>query len=198
MLRRSDRGLCVLLLFVVAGQSTAETEKKATKRTEFGTGVQAGFSLAKYHDTCIMYRIFFISGEFFAGLHKVKTQSGSESKKQEETRQSFPERLTIDVEATAYPCSTTIGHPSPPDFGSGLLSSLSFELGWKPRPERQPIKVISTQVRHPNHGVRWDYFLEISAKDVSLTQELVVDVSMRNSNNHVSLSAQLDQSSPTK
>lgn len=159
-----------------------------TKRTEFGTGVEAGFSLAQYHDTCIMFRVFFLSGEFFAGLHRNKPPDESTFKKGSQIFRTFPDRLFVNVEATAYSCS---GQPLPMGIGGGLLSDPVFETAWKTGDELGSAKVVPDQVRHKNYSLRWDYFLEIPAKDVPLTEELVVDVIMREGTSRCRISARL-------
>jgi hypothetical protein len=80
----------------------------------------------------------------------------------------------------------------PLDFASGLLGALSFQLSWRVGQEKRSVNILSTQIRHPNRGVRWDYFLEIPTdNNTCLTTELLLDVEMRERSNHVQLSAQL-------
>jgi hypothetical protein len=175
------------VLVLLFGQAIA-LDSRETKRTEFGTGVEAGFSLAQYHDTCVMFRVFFLSGEFFAGLHRNKPPDESTFKKGSQIFRTFPDRLFVNVEATAYSCS---GQPLPMDIGRGLLSDPVFETAWKTGDELRPAKVVPDQIRHKNHSLRWDYFLQIPAKDVPLTEELIVDVLMREHTSRCRISARL-------
>lgn len=182
---------CVLcILFVLLGQASAQTARKTEKRTEFGTGVETGFGMAQYHDTCVIFRVFFIAGKFFVGLHQVGARSGSEFEKDRVKYRVFPNPFIVDVEATAFPCSPST-KPVPPDFASGLVGELSFQPHWRKGQLERSVNVVSTRVRHPNMGIRWDYFLEISDDHTCLSQELLLDVEMREASNHVRLSAQL-------
>jgi hypothetical protein len=166
------------------GALPSSSKDSVEKRTEFGTGVETGFSLAQYHDTCIDFRVFFVSAEFFTGLHKVETSGGPEFRKGTKTYRIFPDRLTVDLQATAYKCAGILECPPSPDLASGLLNELSFDVNWKKGSEIRPVTIASTQRRHRPLAVRWDYFLEISAKDIPLTEQLVIDVTARD---HVSL-----------
>jgi hypothetical protein len=156
--------------------SASATQKKAKKRTEFGTGVETGFGLARYHDTCIMFRVFFISDEFFVDLRQIGTQ---QFRKGSQTYSNFPNELTVNVEATAYRCSGISDGPLPPDFGSGILSTLTFKPKWKRDAEIRPAEASSVKLQHTGLGLRWDYFLAIRADDVPLTDEIIIDVSSR-------------------
>jgi hypothetical protein len=91
------------ILFLLLGQASAKAARKTEKRTEFGTGVQMGFGMAQYHDTCVMFRVFFIAGEFFVELHQVGTRSGSDFEKHGVKYRVFPNRLIVDVEARPSP-----------------------------------------------------------------------------------------------
>src|SRR5258707_10761083 len=48
------------------------------KKTPFGTGAEVGFGLVKYHNTCVWFRVLFISGDFFKELQQHKTPNGME------------------------------------------------------------------------------------------------------------------------
>ena len=182
----------ITILTLLLGYLPALNGRQGTeKRTEFGTGIEVGFALAEYHDTCIMFRAFFVSGEFFGGLHRNKPPNDSTFKKAARAFRTFPERLLVDVEATAYSCSGSSGRPLPPDFGEGLLSDPTFEIAWKVGGRARPTTVLPNQIRHKDHSLRWDYFLEIPARDIPLTEELIVDVSMRGGVNRCQISARL-------
>jgi hypothetical protein len=173
------RAIYSCLLFILVWVLPIETAKNTEKRTEFGVGVQTGFSLAEYHDTCIVFQVFFISGQFFSGLRRFETSSGLVFKKGPETYRTFPDRLIVDVQATAYRCSGVRGRIPPPDLGGGLLGALSFQLKWRAGSEMQIASLVSTQTRHRPPGIRWDYFLELSAKDIPLSDSLLIDVVAR-------------------
>jgi hypothetical protein len=173
----------ITILALLLGYLPALNAREGTeKRTEFGTGLEVGFALAEYHDTCIMFRVFFVSGEFFGGLHRNKPPDESTFKKGARTFRTFPDQLLVNVEATAYSCSGARGRPLPLGFGEGLLSDPAFEIAWKAGGEVRPTAVLPKQIRHKDYSLRWDYFLEIPARDIPLTEEFIVDVSMRGGN----------------
>jgi hypothetical protein len=172
---------CLIPIMVgLLGTPAAGDRKHKTKRTDFGTGVETGFKLVQYHDTCVLFRSFFISDDFFVGLNHHNTPAGPEYRRGNAVFRTFPDRIIVDVEADAVRCSGLPNIPLPPDFGSGLLSALSFQLSWKKdNSQSQPIVVVSTKMDHPNHGIRWDYFLDIPAKDIPLTTVLEIRLSAR-------------------
>ena len=167
------RGYLSCLLCAAITLTPPATEKKKEKRTEFGTGIESGFAIAEYHDTCVGLTVFFISGEFFTSLRHVDTPSGREFRNKDTAYVSFPNKLIVDVEATAWRCSAP---STTPNVGSGLKNALTFDVYWKIGSKSQPAKIVSTQVRPHSPGIRTDYFLEISSKDVPLTAGLAIDV----------------------
>ena len=168
----------ILPAFVLA--FAAEAGKKTEKRTIFGTGVETGFNLVRYHDTCILLGVFFISGDFFLGLNQIDPPTGKQFKKKKQIYQTFPDSIIVDVEASAVPCDISSQHLPPPDIAVGLLGTLSFGAKWKVNStDLMSSAVVPTKVEHLNHGIRWNYFLEIPAKDIPLTTELVISVTAR-------------------
>jgi len=185
---------CLMSILVgLLGTLAAGDRKHKTKRTRFGTGVETGAKLVQYHDTCVLFRSFFISDDFFVGLNHRNTRAGPEFKRGNAVFRTFPDRIIVDVEADALRCSGMPNIPLPPDFGSGLLSALSFQLSWKKdNSQLAPIVVVSTRIEHPSHGIRWDYFLDIPAKDIPLTTELEISLSARDRINLGAFSAHLE------
>lgn len=177
-------------LLLLGHARALDGRKQTEKHTEFGTGLEVGFALAEYHSTCIMFRTFFVSDEFFSGLHRGKPDE-STFKKGARMFHTFPDQLFVNVEATAFSCSGSRGTPLPLDLGEGLLSDPAFQLAWKVGDEVLPSKILSNQVRHKNHGLRWDFFLEIPAKDIPLSAELIVNVLMREGVSRCQISARL-------
>jgi hypothetical protein len=147
---------------------------------DLGIGVEMAYGLAHYHETCIEFRVFFVSGEFFSGLHKVNTPGAVEFRKGVETYRTFPDHFVVDLQATPFKCSGAFQTLPPPDFASGLLKDLSFDVNWKTGSDTRPAAALPTQIHHQVATVRWDYLIEIPAKDVPLTDQLVIDVSARN------------------
>ena len=179
------------LLFVISQQGTSwATDARQQQKMDFGTGVEVGVGLVKYHHTCIWFRIFFISHDFFAGLKEIKTPAGPTFEKQGIRYDKFPEHLIVDVQATVHACPS--GYGTPPDYGSSLIEGASFEANWQGIGDTQmrPTSLISAKMLH-RLGVKWDYFLEIEAKDVPLTDTLDVDVSLRQGISQAHLQATL-------
>lgn len=184
---------CLLVIAIGAGVPQTRAQKPPEKQTEFGTGVQVGFGITRYHDTCIMFRVFFISGEFFSKLRRIETRDGPKFAKGSEMYRNFPDELVVDVQSDAYPCGGARPLPPALDLGAGLLSSPTFELNWSAGSETQPVKVLSEQVQHHTPRARWNYFLKFETKDIPLTEELLIDVSMRNLQSKIRLSSKLKQ-----
>jgi hypothetical protein len=179
---------------MVGGASTAlavafasEAGKKTEKRTTYGTGVETGFQFVRYHDTCILFQAFFVSGDFFSGLRQVDTPAGRQFEKNKQVYRTFPDSIIVDVQAVDLPCDISAEHLPAPDMAVGLLGTLSFGTNWKANTRDLQLRaVVPTKVEHPNHGIRWNYFLEIPAKDIPLTTELAIGVTARD---HIQLAA---------
>ena len=185
---------CTVLVLISGGILTAfdvasasEARKKKEKRTTYGTGVETGFQFVRYHDTCILFRAFFISGDFFSGLSQVDTPAGRQFEKKKQIYRSFPDSIIVDVQADAVPCDISPEHLPPADVAVGLLGTLSFGANWKVNNAGLQLSaIVPTKVEHLNHGIQWNYFLEISAKDIPLTAELAIGVTARE---HIQLAA---------
>jgi hypothetical protein len=59
--------------------------------------------------------------------------------------------------------------------------------------KKQTATLLVAQQRHPTLGIRWDYFLTVSAKDIPLTNRLLIDISLRRGTTHYELDAGLVQ-----
>jgi hypothetical protein len=170
--------LCGVL--VLCGNPAAPAKvRHGEKQTEFGTGVKAGFGLIQYHQTCVHFQVFFISGDFFSGLQVDQKSEGVEFRKRNVTYRNFPDELVVDVEGFAWKCGGRADQITPPDYAAGLMEGASFELSWKRGDETRPATLLSTQERHPDSRLRWNYFLTVPSKDIPLTDDLVIDVSLR-------------------
>jgi hypothetical protein len=156
------------------------TKKKTERRTPYGTGVQTGSQMATYHDNCIFFWVFFVSDDFFAGLKQADTPAGKQFTKRKQIYRAFPDTVIVDVEAAALPCDASAQRLPSPDMASGLLGTLSIGASWRTDiPNPQPSALVPLKVERLNHGIRWDYFLEIPAKDIPLTTEMVIHVTAR-------------------
>lgn len=160
--------------------AASRNKTKTEKRTTYGTGVETGFKFVRYHDNCLLLRAFFVSGDFFLGLKQVDTPTGKQFARGKQIYHNFPDSIVVDVQADAIPCDISTQRLPPPDIAAGLLSMLSFTVGWRTNnADSQSSVVVPTRIEHLNHGIRWNYFLEIPAKDIPLTTELVIRLTAR-------------------
>jgi hypothetical protein len=117
----------------------------------------------------------------------VDTPAGKQFEKKKQIYRTFPESIIVDVEAIAFPCDISPQHLPTADIAVGLLGTLSFGADWKTNnPDAQLSAVVPIKVEHLNRGIRWNYFLEIPAKDIPLTDELAISVTARD---HIQLAA---------
>jgi len=88
------------LIGAVCLLSTAATAgEPQIKKTPFGIGAEVGSGLIKYHKTCVLFRMLFISGDFFKDLQEHKTPNGIEFRKRKTAYASFPDPLIVNLEA---------------------------------------------------------------------------------------------------
>jgi hypothetical protein len=180
------------ILAVFVSISASGAHKKKEKRTSYGTGVETGFYPVKYHDTCLIFRPFFVSGDFFSGLNQIDTPAGKQFEKKKQTYRTFPDSIIVDVEVDAIPCDISDPRPPSTDIEIGIVGTLSFGTNWKIGGPQPPLRaVVPIKVEHPYHGPIWDYFLEIPAKDIPLATELSSEVTARNRINIGAFSAHL-------
>src|SRR5258708_29129117 len=121
------------------------------KKTPFGTGAEVGFGLVKYHNTCVWFRVLFISGDFFKELQQHKTPKGTEFRKKKEKTifVNFPDQLLVDLEAFPHKCTAEM---TPPDYAAGLMAGPSFELSLKRGDEKHPVAFLSNHEKHHPPG----------------------------------------------
>ena len=177
------------ICFLASGAAAGELQ---IKKTALGMGAEVGSGLIEYHKTCVLFRVLFISGDFFKDLQERKTSNGIEfrKKKSKATYASFPDQLIVDVEATPWKCGTT--EMTPPDYASGLMEAPSFEVAWKRGDETRRVELLATEQHHHPLGFGWSYFLTVPSASVPLTDSLVIDVSLRHGICQTHLTANLD------
>jgi hypothetical protein len=160
-------------------------------KTPFGTGTEVGFGFLQYHNTCVLWRVFFISGDFFKELREHKTTNGIEfrAKKPKTIYVNFPDELLVDVVAHPHKCTAEM---PPPDYAAGLMEAPSFELAWKRGNETRPVALFATEEHHHPLGFGWSYLLKVPSANIPLTDSLVIDVSLRKGLCHTRLIANLD------
>ena len=161
------------------------------KKTPFGTGAEVGFGLVKYHNTCVWFRVLFISSDFFEGLRTHRTPNGVQfrKKKDKATYLSFPDQLLVDLEAFPHKCTAEM---TPLDYAAGLMENPSFKVAWKRGDKSRPVKLVSTEERHSRMSFGWSYLLTLSSAEVPLTDTLEIDVSLRKGTCLAHFTANLD------
>jgi len=171
--------ICVGLLLSRCDSASAETvRRRAHKETAFGTGLKVGNGLLRFQNSCIWFELFFASGDFFAGLREVTKGKNVEFKTEKAVQQNFPEHVVLDIQATVFRCQNVNSSPEGPEYGSGLMEDASFDLRWETPNGEESVTLLSKQEHH-DRGLRWDYYLGFSGKDVPLTDTLLVDISLR-------------------
>ena len=135
------------------GESTSvsEGEEFRAKANAVRNPHRDWFWFCPVSHTCVTFRVFFISGNFFNGLRQYKTPNGTEFRKKKEstTYRNFPDQLTVDVEAIPQYCTPEM---PPLDYAAGLMAGASFEVAWKRGDETRPVVLLSTQERHQSLG----------------------------------------------
>lgn len=171
--------------------SAARAGDTQFRKTPFGTGIEVGFGFGEYHNTCVWFRVFFISGAFFKELQPHRTHNGIEFRKKGEKTMyaNFPDQLLVDVEAHPLKCTAEM---TPPDYAAGLMEGPSFELAWKRGDETRPVSLLATQEHHHPLGLGWSYVLTLPSATVPLTDSLLIDVSLRHGLCRTHLTANLD------
>jgi hypothetical protein len=184
--------VCFLLGLVCLLSPTAAAGGPQIKKTSFGIGAEVGSGFVTYYKTCVVFRVLFISGDFFKDLQEHKTPNGIEfrKKKSKATYVTFPGQLIVDVEASPWECGTL--EMTPPDYASGLMQAPSFEVSWKRGNERRRVELLATEENHHPLGPGWSYLLTVPSASVPLTDSLVIDVSMRDGICRTRLTANLD------
>jgi hypothetical protein len=185
------KSIAVFVVALCAG--TAGAKHADQKKTTFGTETRTGFGYVQYHNTCVTFEVWFVSGNFFDGLRQSKTANGVEfSDRNKVIYRTFPDELTVDVEAIPLRCPLQPTEVTPPDYAAGLMSGALFKVAWKQRDEFRPVVLSATQELHHNLSWRWKYVLTVPSKDVPLSDSLVIDVSLRNGLCRTHLTANLN------
>jgi hypothetical protein len=189
---RATNLTCFLIGAIYLLSAAARAGDTQSKKTPFGTGAEVGFGLVKYHNTCVWFRVLFISGDFFKELHQHKTLNGIEFRKRKEKTiyVNFPDQLLVDLEATPWKCGTA--EMTPPDYASGLMEAPLFEVAWKRGDETRPVTPLGTSEHHHPLGLGWSYVITVPSATVPLTDSLVIDVSLRKGLCQTHLTANLD------
>jgi hypothetical protein len=187
--------ICILTVLSLSPGAFGKTKRRPEEKTDVGIGIEVASGVHQFHATCLGFEVYFISDKFFKGLRERETARGLEFTKDGKTYQSFPDRLIVHVQVIVFKCRPTDqGQQYPVGYGEGLMSDTSFELNWKGASgSLRPVTPVSVHERHLAIGIKWDYFLDLSSKDVPLTDSLVVDISVRKGTTHIQFSAGLAQ-----
>jgi hypothetical protein len=188
----------VLFVFVLIGPFSAifaESHRAIEKRTEFGTGLETAYGLHEVGDgNCILFRVFFISRDFFSRIERVESTGGLLIKKGTKVFRTFPETLIVNVEADVHRCKGKTATRLPLASESELLEPITFKLSWKREFEMRPTGLASVQIRQPVDtvlGNRWEYYLSVPAAEVPLSDHLLIDLVKKNGDTLIRVSAKL-------
>jgi hypothetical protein len=184
--------MCVFLAFFCNSARLANAKRVPHQKTEFGVGALAGGGLRRFHGTCMGFRLFFISGEFFDKFVERETLNGTKFIGHGDVLSKFPEHVIVDVHVNTFRCSPRPDEIETPGYGEGLLSDPSFDASWKNgSPDSRPVVLFSIKQKLRIPSLQWDYFLDISSKDTPLTDALLIDISLRKGTIRVQLCASL-------
>jgi hypothetical protein len=161
------------------------------KKTPFGLGAEVGFGLVKYHNTCVWFRVVFISDDLFRDFQAHKTANGIEFRRKRDKTAlvKFPDPLLVDVEAFPHKCTPEL---TPPDYASGLMEEPTFKVAWKKGGVADPVELLATKQNHSQLSFGWSYLLTVPTAAVQLTDTLEIDASLRRGMCPVHLTANLD------
>ncbi|MFQ5664421.1 MAG: hypothetical protein ACE5HL_11380 [Terriglobia bacterium] len=185
--------VAVLLCFVVLlGPASGWSGKKKIKYSET---VSAGVDSYSYDSICVTFHAVMWADDFFDGLERIETRKGSEFRKGSRIVKYFPGKISFEIEADVFNCPENRENsdrlktdpiiivppvPQVPPAASGFMSSLQFEAYWKTGFKLRPVQHLSIKeaARVPWTELQnvWVYVLEVQAKDVPLTDRLVVHV----------------------
>lgn len=192
MVSKERLGICLLVLLGWDQVAYGRTDQRLQEKTNVGIGLQVAQGLHQFHRS-LSFQVFFISDQFFRGLHERKRSNGLEFTKDNTTYQNFPQRLTVHVKILILKCPpSNLDQIYPLGYGEGLMADPVFELNWTgARGDLRPATLTSATIQHSIVGTRWDYFLETSCKDEPLTDSLVRDISLRKGKTHIQFTASL-------
>ena len=182
----------MFVIVLIAGSAGAKHADQ--KKTAFGTAIRTGSGFIQYHNTCVTFEVWFVSGSFFDGLRRSKTANGGEfsNRKNKFIYHSFPKELIVDVEAIPLKCPVQPTEVTPPDYAAGLMSGALFKVAWKQGDELLPVLLGATQEIHHNLSWRWNYLLTVPSEGVPLNDSLEIDVSLRHGISEAHLAAGLN------
>jgi hypothetical protein len=174
------RTLTCIAFTLAATDVRLSAAEQVTKQTEFGLGREAGSGLEELSDgSCIFFRVFFISDNFFSDMKRSDTAAGLEFKKAGKPVKFFPSHLIVDVEANIYRCGKDPVQQAPLNFKSDLMQALSFRAQWKREFDLRAADVVSVRTHGPVVHLfanRWEYYLDVPTKDIPLRDSFVIDV----------------------
>ncbi len=178
-LQRLVSGLFLLPLFATCTPGNDKTYAHGY------TSVLSSFGEAQLGEVCLHFASTMTAGNFFKGLEYRKPGSGSPSagefRKDGRIISLFPAELDILVGFHTEPCKgNNWPHLSPPEAGD-LVRPLEIEASWKRGVELRPAELsappeLTTKPTPFEKSIIWKYTFHIRARDVPLTDHLVVSI----------------------
>jgi hypothetical protein len=133
---------------------------------------------------CLMLGARAVAGDFFKDLRARDTQGKRTFQKHAKAVQSFPERLTVKIDAAFDSCAgkTVLeGDRCHLRLSDEFMSSLQFEAYWKHGFEMQKaeVEVLSAEQSSDLASIApgaklWKYELSVKSGNIPLTESLIV------------------------
>lgn len=185
---------------------TANSTPSYTKLIPMGVGA------LRVDRRCVLLGAFLTAGDFFEGLKRVETHSGTEFRKGSSVVQHFPELITVKIRAHVEEC--TDAPPQSPLTDSPnpfKLSSLRFSAQWKSGLRLRPVEnmtfegcqtaqsqldttsvlLLKQMGIHDPGAKTWICELSIHEHGVPLTDHLILTVARQDGTGPLRFSAQL-------
>lgn len=174
----------LLLITMFTSHGSADDKKYAYD----SESVMSSSGIGQQGKACFRFFSFMTAGHFFPGLEYIRTHSAAdpadEFRKDGGIISAFPEDLQINVFFHTCPCTGNSTQPLSPAELDDLLHSLQLDTSWKTGVELRPAELIAQPrltgmpipTRFLKNSSTWDYVFHVRAKNVPLTDHLVIFV----------------------
>jgi hypothetical protein len=139
-------------------------------------------SAIRIGEACVFFSGVLFPNDFFHGLKRTRTPSGSIFHKRGEVFTQYPEELTLDADPEVFRCRKDITYLGPwPVDAQEFLGPLRVEAGYVRDLHLYPLDITLAQEGTVKYALddltnqkHWRYTYVIQAKGVRLTDKLVV------------------------
>ena len=155
----------VIVLFLT---DTTAARMSDSKTHRYESLVYLGVADLKQGDACVDLLARMSSGEFFNGLRKVVTVTGTSYQKNAKEINLYPDLITISIRGTVHRCSARTSLKKPPSAMMTRLNSAHFEVRCGEPPNEKQLEFSGSDQTVQNAPVAmWIYILEISLGKLS-------------------------------